>query len=106
MNTRRLSELAKTIRSKNAGPDYITFDIIFPDKESYELVKKSKAITVPKVAKLYSVPEKRIVSFVEYDPGNAIKFTFQREKPNGTLGETDLFGCQQYGPLIDYEISV
>ena len=27
--TQKLSELAKTIRSKNAGVDLITFDIIF-----------------------------------------------------------------------------
>ena len=31
MNTRKLSELAKTIRSKNAGVNKITFDIIFRD---------------------------------------------------------------------------
>ena len=28
--TRKLSDLAKTIRSKNAGVDKITFDVIFP----------------------------------------------------------------------------
>ena len=29
MSTQKLSELAKTIRSKNAGVNKITFDIIF-----------------------------------------------------------------------------
>ena len=33
MQTKKLVELAKTIRSKNAGPDKITFDIIFKDKD-------------------------------------------------------------------------
>jgi hypothetical protein len=32
MQGRRLGELAKTVRSKNAGVDRITFDIIFPDQ--------------------------------------------------------------------------
>ena len=32
MTTRTLSELAKTIRSKNAGTDKITFDIIFRER--------------------------------------------------------------------------
>lgn len=40
MSTVKLSQLAKTIRSKNAGVDKITFDIIFREKESYELVRK------------------------------------------------------------------
>ena len=32
MAARKLSEIAKTIRSKNAGVDKITFDVIFPDR--------------------------------------------------------------------------
>lgn len=36
-----LNDLAKTIRSKNAGTDKITFDIIFNKPENYELVKES-----------------------------------------------------------------
>jgi len=106
MKTYKLNELAKTIRSKNAGPDNITFDIIFAEKDIYEKVKKSGAITKETIARLYSAPENKIVTFVEYDPGNALKFTFQRNKSNGTLGESDLFGCQQYGPLINYEVTI
>ena len=45
-----LSELAKTVRSKNAGVDRITFDIIFRDRESYELVKDSGVLTRESVA--------------------------------------------------------
>ena len=36
MKTVKLVDLAKTIRSKNAGTDRITFDIIFREKENYE----------------------------------------------------------------------
>ena len=41
MKTKKLVDLAKTIRSKNAGTDKITFDIIFREKENYDLVKKA-----------------------------------------------------------------
>ena len=37
----RLMEVARTIRSKNAGPDFITFDIIFSDEAVYREVKES-----------------------------------------------------------------
>lgn len=106
MATKKLVELAKTIRSKNAGVDKITFDIIFREKENYELVKRSGVLTKEKVAKLYGIDEARISDFVEFDPANAIKFTIYRQRPSGSPGESDVFGCQQYAPLLDIEVPV
>lgn len=106
MSVRRLSDLAKTIRSKNAGVDKITFDIIFSDRETYELVKNSKVLTRESVAALYGIPEQRISDFVEFDPANAIKFTMYRLVPSGSAGDPDIFGSQQYAPLLDVEIPV
>lgn len=106
MKTVKLIDLAKTIRSKNAGTDRITFDIIFREKGNYDLVRKSGALTKQTVATLYGIPESRIVDFVEFDPGLAIKFTINRLRPSGSYGEGDIFGCQQYPPLLDVEIHV
>lgn len=106
MQTKKLVDLAKTIRSKNAGTDRITFDIIFREKETYELVKNSGALTRETVAKLYGIPETRIVDFVNFDPGLAIKFTVSRLRPSGSFGEGDVFGCQQYPPLYEIEVPV
>jgi Domain of unknown function (DUF4387) len=39
--SRKLSEIAKTIRSKNAGVDKVTFDVIFPDRATYDRVRQS-----------------------------------------------------------------
>ena len=50
MKTVKLVDLAKTIRSKNAGTDKITFDIIFRERENYELVKRSGVLTRRTVA--------------------------------------------------------
>ncbi len=102
----KLVDLAKTIRSKNAGVDKITFDIIFNKKENYELVRKSKIITKKSIAELFKIPEEKISDFVEFDPANAIKFTIYRDFPSGSPGDPDIFGCQQYPPLLDIEIPV
>ena len=104
--TRPLVELARTIRSKNAGVDHITFDVIFPDRASYDLVRGSGALTRATVTALYRVDPARIVEFVEYEPGLAIKFTIRRERPSGSPGERDVFGSQQYAPLFDVAIPV
>ena len=104
--TQRLSEIAKTVRSKNAGVDKITFDIVFPDCTTYERVKKSGALTRETVQKLYRVDASRITDFVNYDPGNAIKFTLLRIRTSGSAGDPDIFGSQQYAPLLDLEVPV
>jgi hypothetical protein len=106
MKTKKLVELAKTIRSKNAGTDKITFDIIFREKENYDLVRKSGALTKAAIAKLYGIPEARISDFQEFDPAYAIKFTIYRKQYSGSPGDSDIFGCQQYPPLLDVEVSV
>ncbi|MCC7485443.1 MAG: DUF4387 domain-containing protein [Burkholderiales bacterium] len=100
----RLSELASTIRSKNAGVNQITFDIIFPDRERYRRVLASGAITRERIAALYRIPPSRISEFVAFDPANAIKFTIYRARPSGSPGDWDILGCQQYGPLLEIEI--
>ena len=100
----KLSELAKTVRSKNAGVDKITFDVIFTDRAVYERVKKARVLTRESVAKLYRIPAERISDFVEFDPANAIKFTIYRENPSGSPGDPDIFGSQQYAPLLELEV--
>lgn len=106
MNTQPLNALAKTIRSKNAGVNKITFDVIFRDRDTYEAVKRSRALTRESVAGLYRIPAERISDFVEYDPGLAIKFTIYRLRPSGSAGDGDIFGAQQYAPLLDLPVAL
>ena len=103
-NTQPLKDLAKTIRSKNAGVNKITFDIIFRERAAYERVRRSGAVTREAMAALHRIPLARISDFVEYDPGLAIKFTIFRLRPSGSPGDGDIFGAQQYAPLLDLQI--
>ena len=104
--TKKLVEIAKTIRSKNAGVDKITFDVIFRDHEAYDSVKRSGVLSRTSIARLFGIPEDRISDFIEFDPGFAIKFTMYRTLPSGSAGDPDIFGSQQYAPLFDIEVPV
>jgi len=106
MRTRPLSDLAKTIRSKNAGVDKITFDVIFREPATYELVKASGVLTPETVCRLFNIPPSRISDFVTFDPALAIKFTLYRDRPSGSPGDPDIFGAQQYAPLLDLQVPV
>ncbi|MEE4608267.1 MAG: DUF4387 domain-containing protein [Desulfobacteraceae bacterium] len=104
MPTQKLSQLAKTIRSKNAGVDKITFDIIFPERGVYERVRASNVLTRETVCRLFGIGPERIADFVFFDPAYAVKFTIYRKRPSGSPGDADIFGAQQYAPLLDVEV--
>lgn len=101
----RLSALAKTLRSKNAGVDLVTFDIFFPDIETYHRVVDSKALTKESVARLFRTEPNGVVTFLELESLRAIKFTIRRDRPSGSPGDSDVFGAQQYAPLLSVTIS-
>lgn len=104
MPAKKLSELAKTIRSKNAGTDKITFDVIFRERGTYEMVKRSGTLSRDVVARTLGIDPARITDFVEYDPAFAIKFTILRKRPSGSAGDGDIFGAQQYAPFLDIPV--
>lgn len=99
----KLGELAQLIRSKNAGPFLLTFDVMFDDPDVYRHVKKSKAINAQLIGDLYGVPVEKI-HFVEYDPGLAFKATIPRPITSGNVGDGDIYGAQQFGPLVEIDI--
>lgn len=102
----KLKELAKVIRSKNSGPYEITFDIMFPSAENYERVKSSGVLGKDLICRLYHVEPEAIVADMFFDPALAYKFTLRRpgKSLQGSIGENDTFGTQQYAPLFDVEI--
>jgi hypothetical protein len=100
----KLSEIAKTIRSKNAGVDKITFDVIFPDRDTYDRVSESGVLSREAVCRLFAIDPARISDHVAFDPALAIKFTIYRRMPSGSPGDADIFGAQQYGPLLDLDV--
>ncbi|MGH7660646.1 MAG: DUF4387 domain-containing protein [Vulcanimicrobiaceae bacterium] len=104
MPSQRLFELAKTIRSKNAGVDRITFDVIFNERANYDRVRLSGVLSKAAICKIFAIAADRVTDYVEFDPANAIKFTIERTIASGSPGDCDVFGSQQYGPLLDIEV--
>ncbi len=101
----KLRDLAKVIRSKNAGPFELTFDVMFDDAERYRMVKESGAVTRESLARAYAIAPETITNFQFFDPALAFKLTIRRPRPQGSIGETDTFGAQQHAPLLDLQIA-
>jgi hypothetical protein len=99
----KLRELARLIRSKNAGPFMLTIDIMFSDAEAYKRARDAGVISKGLVSSLYNIDPKS-VQITNVDPALAIKVSIPRPVPSGDLADADVFGGQQYGPLVDLEI--
>lgn len=95
-----LREVARVVRSKNAGPFELTMDIIFNDASTYEKVRASGDLSKERVAELYHISEDKILTFVWYDAALALKITIVRPIDSGSIGERDTYGAQQHAPLL------
>jgi hypothetical protein len=100
----KITELVDVIRSKNAGPFELTFDLIFKDFTSYKKVKEAGVINKGLISQLYQIPEDDISAIIEFDPAKAIKVTIKRNRSAGALGERDVYGAQQHAPLFSIEV--
>jgi len=99
----KLQDIARTVRSKNAGSFMITVEIIFNDPQKYYYIKDNAYISQEAIAKAYDLPIELVTDFCFYDPGLGIKANFRRLIPSGGPNESDVYGCQQYAPLLNIE---
>lgn len=91
--------LTNLIRSKNAGPFELTFDIMFKDKQSFLQVLNSGKITAASLAKLYGFEESQVRLFA-IEQILAVKISIPRKVFSGDVQDTDVYGGQFHGPLV------
>ena len=100
----RLDEIAKVIRSKNAGPFCLTLDVLFGDEPAYRRVVAAQAITRERMAALYRQPIENVQVY-HHPIALAMKVSIVRPTPAGSIGDTDLYGAQQHVLLYPIEIT-
>ncbi|MBM3540803.1 MAG: DUF4387 domain-containing protein [Alphaproteobacteria bacterium] len=100
----KLSELATIVRSKNAGPFRLTFDVLMPDLPSYKRVRDARVLERENVARTLGVPVNQVSSTFAVEAGLAFKVTLLRPQAQNSFGESDTYGCQQHVPLMGIEV--
>lgn len=99
---RRLKDVTRILRSKNAGPFDLTLEIFFKIEEDYLAFKKAGILTSSYVAELYSVAVNSVCVYF-CDDIIAVKVVLPRNAPAGDVACTDVFGAQQHGLLLNIE---
>ncbi|MBF2759193.1 MAG: DUF4387 family protein [Ectothiorhodospiraceae bacterium AqS1] len=84
-----LGEVAR-IRSKNAGPFWITVDIFSPDAQSHASLRRR--LSAEAVARLLRLPPEGIRRF-EIEGLHVIKLSFARGKVQGAIDDRDMHGA-------------
>ncbi|MCL2588599.1 MAG: DUF4387 domain-containing protein [Oscillospiraceae bacterium] len=102
----RLTDITDIIRSKNAGPYELTFDLMFKTDAWYQKVADADVINAALIAALYKIPQSDVLKIVHFAPAKAIKITIRRRVSSGSLGETDVYGAQQHAPLLGLEFDL
>lgn len=97
-----LGDIAE-VRSKNAGPFWLTVDIFLADHDTYTRVLASPATMPQTYAGIYGVDPHQVRVFA-LEQLNAIKVSFPRPGHQGSPAERDMHGGQQYVPLLGIPI--
>ena len=92
----QLGEITDKIRSKNAGPYWITIDIFCGDTPRYE--KVVAAVSDQQIADCLQVPASELRRY-NVPELYAIKVSFARPIVQGSAGDRDMHGAQ-YAVLI------
>ena len=99
----KLREVTRSVRSKNAGPFWVTVDIFFDGAESYRRYRNDPALGAAALAGLLGA-DPTLARRFEIETLNAIKLSYPRALPQGGVVERDLHAGQQYVPLLDIEL--
>lgn len=95
----RLIDMAIVIRSKDAGINRLTFDIIFNSPANFEAALKSNFFYKDNIARTLGVPAGSVVGTYFVDSCNAIKVTLDRPNISASADERDVFGAQQQSAI-------
>jgi hypothetical protein len=99
----KLTDVCRHVRSKNAGPFWITLDLWFPDRTAFERYADAPALQAGAIAALYGVQPALVKRFAIADL-LVVKISYPRAQPQGGACERDMHGGQQYVRLLDVEL--
>lgn len=99
----RLREVCRSIRSKNAGPFWVTVDMFFKDAATYKRYHESRALSAAALASAFGVNAALVKRF-QIDDLCALKVSYPRSTPQGGIVERDMHCGQQYVRLLDIEL--
>jgi Domain of unknown function (DUF4387) len=97
-----LGKLVEKVRSKNAGPFWLTIDIFCGSGEAFERVMNS--LSTERVAALFGTDVDSIKRF-DIAALNVVKFSLPRPEVQGSARDRDMHGASWAALLAELELN-
>lgn len=98
-----VGDIAYYVRSKNAGPFWVTIDIFCDSDEDFQRFAESSLLTREAVAGAYHVDARDVKVFF-LPLLKAMKISYPRLCPQGGRDERDMHSGQQYIQIMDLPV--
>lgn len=99
----KVRDVCRHVRSKQAGPFWVTVDLFFDGEESFRRYSESPALSPDLFARLYGTDATQVKRFPVEDLC-VLKISYPRPSPQGGPEERDLHSGQQFVRLLDVEL--
>lgn len=99
----KVKEVCRHVRSKVAGPFWVTIDLMFEDREKYDRYSQSPGLSAQAIADIYGVDPASVQHYPVPDL-QVLKISYPRKGSAGGVEERDMHSGQQYVYLLDQEL--
>jgi hypothetical protein len=99
----KIKEICRHVRTKNAGPFWVTVDFFFRDADAYHKYVGSEDLGPDLFARMFGAdPEK--IKRIPVESLNMVKISYVRPKPQAWFGERDMHSGQLFARLLEVGI--
>lgn len=99
----KIRDVCRHVRSKNAGPFWVTFDLFFDGEENFRRFGDSPSLGPNLFANLYGA-KSDLVKRIAVPSLKVVKISYPRPHPQGWMGERDMHQGQSFARLLDVDI--
>jgi hypothetical protein len=98
-----INQVCRHVRSKNAGPFWVTFDLFFDGEENFQRYSGSAVLGAELMQRLFGADPRFVKKFV-VPKLHMVKISCTRTTAQGGEVERDMHCGQQYVRLLDVEL--
>jgi len=95
-----LKDTATYVRSKAAGPFWVTIDVFCGDASTFDRIRRAPSLSARAIGDIYGVAADHVKVF-EVPALNVLKISFPRVRVQGSARDADSHAGQYFVPLLD-----
>lgn len=99
----KIKEICRHVRTKNAGPFWVTVDFFFRDHDTFSKYVGSEDLGPDLFQSMFGADPLKIKR-IPVESLNMVKISYVRPKPQAWMGERDMHSGQLFARLLDVEV--